>query len=84
MNFAIVRKESPGLGMAGWMMELGRRFREEKFQEAAEACDMRNTRDHSKNNTDSEKDMKEMARERLPEAEGDSSVMIEFGLLSIK
>lgn len=84
-NFAIVRNESPGLGMAGWMMELGRRFREEKVQEAAEACDMRNTRDHSQNNTDSEKDVKErVVKERLPEAEGDSSVTIEFGLLSIK
>lgn len=84
-NFAIVRNESPGLGMAGWMMELGRRFREEKVQEAAEACDMRNTRDHSLNSTDSEKDVKErVVKEPLHEVEGDSSVMIEFGLLSIK
>lgn len=84
-NFAIVRNESPGLGMAGWMMELGRRFREEKVQEAAEACDMRNTRDHSQDNTYSEKDVKErVVKERLPEEEGNSSAMIEFGLLSIK
>lgn len=83
-NFAIVRNESPGLGMAGWMMELGRRFREEKVQEAAEACDMRNTRDNSQDNTYSEKDVKErVVKERLPEEEGDSSAMIDFGLLSI-
>lgn len=67
------------------MMELGRRFREEKVQEAAEACDMRNTRDHSQDNTYSEKDVKErVVKERLPEEEGNSSAMIEFGLLSIK
>lgn len=83
-NFAIVRNESPGLGMAGWMMELGRRFREENVQEAAEASDMLYTRDHSQGNTCSEKAVKErVVKERLPGAEGDSSVMIEFGLLSI-
>lgn len=71
--------------MAGWMMELGRRYREENVQEAAETCDVRNTRDHSQDNNYSEKAVKERVfKERLPGAEGDSSVMIEFGLLSIK
>lgn len=70
--------------MAGWMMELGRRFREENVQEAAEASNMLYTRDHSQGNTCSEKAVKErVVKERLPGAEGDSSVMIEFGLLSI-
>lgn len=84
-NFAIVRGENPGLGMAGWMMELGRRFREENAQEAAHADDMRKTSDHSQYNTCSKEDANEgEVNDRLPKAEGDSHVMIEFGLLSIK
>ena len=29
-HFATVRRENPALGMAGWMLELGRMFREER------------------------------------------------------
>lgn len=84
-NFAIVRSENPGLGMAGWMMELGRRFRGGDAQEAAQASDMRKTSDHSQYNTYSKKDLNERVVKGRPfEAEGDSPVMIGFGLLSIK
>lgn len=29
-HFATVRRENPGLGMGGWMLELGRMYREER------------------------------------------------------
>lgn len=84
-NFAVVRSESPGLGMAGWMIELGRRFREENAQEEAEDSDLCKTKDHSQNNAYGEKDVNErMVTEQLPEAEGDGPVTLEFGRLSIK
>lgn len=35
MHFARVRSENPELGMAGWMVELGRKFREEKVRETS-------------------------------------------------
>lgn len=84
-NFAIVRSENPGLGMAEWMMDSGRRFREEYSQEAAQANDMHKTSDHGQNNNYSTEDVNErVVKERLPGVEGGSPVMVEFGLLSIK
>lgn len=58
-NFATVRRENPGLGMAGWMVELGRRFRENNTEEAAQACGLREITANSQKISHSKEDMNE-------------------------
>lgn len=80
-NFATVRSEHPGLGMAGWMVELGRRFRENN----AQASGLREISTHGQKFTHATEDVNEsMVTERPVEAEETNSVMIRLDLLSIK
>lgn len=58
-NFATVRRENPGLGMAGWMVELGRRFRENNTEEAAQAYGLREITANSQKISHSKEDMNE-------------------------
>lgn len=85
MNFAAVRSENPGLGMAGWMVELGRRFREHNAREVAQAGSLRNISAIGQRIAYSWEDVNErVVKERPSEAEGINPVMMKLDLLSIK
>lgn len=84
-NFATVRSENPELGMARWMVELGRRFREKNAREAPQADDTRKISVNGQKIAHSKNDVHErVVKERLSEADGTNPVMMKFDLLSIK
>lgn len=84
MNFATVRRENPGLGMAGWMVELGRRFREDNAQEEAQAGGLRKVSAIGRKVAYDEEDVNErVVKERPSVADGINTVM-KLDLLSIR
>lgn len=83
-NFAAVRRENPGLGMAGWMVELGRRFREDNAHEEAQAGGLRKVSAIGQKIAYSKEDVNErVVKERASAAEEINPVM-KLDLLSIR
>lgn len=84
MNFSTVRRENPGLGMAGWMVELGRRFREDNDQDDAQADGPRKGSAIGQKVAYSMEDVNERVVKERPSVADETNTVMKLDLMSIR